>query len=53
MNLTETDAHELEVFRQTGDLLLVRKLWEEGEQNMSALQNQLVCCLLKDPRSYS
>jgi hypothetical protein len=53
MNLTETDAHALEVLRQTGDLLQVRKLWEDGEQNISALQNQLVCCLLKDPRSYS
>jgi len=28
-------------------------MWEEGEQNMSSLQNQLMCCLLKDPRSYS
>ena len=53
MNITETDAHALEVLRQTGDLLQVRKLWEDGEQNMSSLQNQLVCCLLKDPRSYS
>ena len=53
MNLTETDAHALEVLRQTGYLLQVRKLWEDGEQNMSSLQNQLVCCLLKDPRSYS
>ena len=53
MNLTETDSHVLEVLRQTGDLLQVRKLWEDGEQDMSALQNQLVCCLLKDPRSYS
>lgn len=53
MNLTETDAHALAVLRQTGDLLQARKLWEEGEQNMSSLQNQLVCCLLKDSRSYS
>ena len=53
MNITETDAHALEVLRQTGDLLQVRKLWEDGEQNISSLQNQLVCCLLKDPRSYS
>lgn len=53
LNLTETDAHALAVLRQTGDLLEARKLWEDGEQDMSALQNQLVCCLLKDPRSYS
>ncbi len=53
MNLTETDAHALAVLRQTGDLLKARKVWEDGEQNMPALQNQLVCCLLKDPRSYS
>ena len=53
MNLTETDARALAVLRQTGDLLQARRLWEEGEQNMSALQNQLVCCLLKDSRSYS
>lgn len=53
MNLTETDAHALALLRQTGDLLQARKLWEDGEQDMSALQNQLVCCLLKDSRSYS
>ena len=53
MNLTETDARALMVLRQTGDLLEARKVWEDGEQDMSALQNQLVCCLLKDPRSYS
>ena len=53
MNLTETDARALTVLRQTGDLLEARRLWEDGEQDMSALQNQLVCCLLKDPRSYS
>lgn len=53
MNLTDTDAHALTVLRQTGDLLEARRLWKDGEQNMSALQNQLVCCLLKDPRSYS
>ena len=53
MNLTEADAHALAVLSQTGDLLKARRLWEYGEQNMSSLQNQLVCCLLKDPRSYS
>ena len=53
MNLTETDARALAVLRQTGDLLEARKLWEEGPQDMSSLQNQLVCCLLKDPRSFS
>jgi hypothetical protein len=53
MNLTETDVCALALLRQTGDLLEARKIWENGEQNMSSLQNQLVCCLLKDPRSYS
>ena len=53
MNITDADARALSVLRQTGDLLEARRLWEDGEQNMSALQNQLVCCLLKDPRSYS
>jgi len=53
MNLTETDAHALALLHQTGDLLEARKLWEDADENMSALQNQLVCCLLKDSRSYS
>ena len=53
MNLTETDAHALSVLCQTGDLLEARKLWEDAEEDMSSLQNQLVCSLLKDPRSYS
>lgn len=53
MNLTDTDARALAVLAQDGDPLEARKLWEEGEQNMSSLQNQLMCCLLKDPRSYS
>ena len=53
MNLTATDAKALAALAQDGDLLGARKIWEAGEQNMSSLQNQLVCCLLKDPRSYS
>lgn len=53
MNSTETDAKALAALAQTGDLLQARKIWEEGEQNISSLQNQLVCCLLKDSRSYS
>ena len=53
MNITTVDGHALSVLRQTGDLLEARKLWENAEENMSSLQNRLVCCLLKDPRSYS
>lgn len=53
MNITETDAGALTALAQDGNPLEARKLWEEGEQNMSSLQNQLMCCLLKDPRSYS
>jgi hypothetical protein len=53
MNITETDAGALTALAQGGNPLEARKLWEEGEQNMSSLQNQLMCCLLKDPRSYS
>ena len=53
MNLTGTDSYALALLRQTGNLLQARKLWEDAEQNMSSLQNQLVCCLLMDPRSYS
>ena len=53
MNLTETDAGALAALAQGGDPLEARKIWEGGVQNMSALQNQLMCCLLKDPRSYS
>lgn len=53
MNLTETDAGALAALAQEGDPLEARKIWEGGVQNMSALQNQLMCCLLKDPRSYS
>ena len=53
MNITDTDHLVLTRLRHTGDLLEARQLWENGEQNMSSLQNQLVCCLLKDPRSYS
>lgn len=53
MNITETDAKALVALDQNGNLLSTRKIWEENQQNMSALQNQLVCCLLKDPRSYS
>ena len=53
MNLTATDAKALAALAQNGDLLEARRTWEEGEQNMSSIQNQLICCLLKDPRSYS
>lgn len=53
MNATDTDAKALAALAQTGNLLEARKIWEEGEQDMSSLQNQLVCCLLKDSRSYS
>lgn len=53
MNHTATDAKALAVLARDGDLLEARKIWEDGEQNMSSLQNQLVCCLLMDSRSYS
>lgn len=53
MNLTATDAKALAALARDGNLLDARQIWEEGEQNMSSLQNQLMCCLLKDPRSYS
>lgn len=53
MNLTDTDTKALAALAREGDLLAARRIWEEGEQNMSSLQNQLMCCLLKDPRSYS
>lgn len=53
MNLTDTDAKAFAVLARDGDLLEARKIWEEGEQNMSSLQNQLMCCLLMDTRSYS
>ena len=53
MNLNATDARALAALARCGDLLEARKIWEDGEQNMSSLQNQLMCCLLKDPRSYS
>ena len=53
MDITETDAGALAALAQDGNPLEARKFREEGEQNMSSLQNQLMCCLLKDPRSYS
>lgn len=53
MNITDTDAVTLAALARDGDLLAARKTWADGPQDMSALQNQLVCCLLKDPRSYS
>lgn len=53
MNITDTDAKALAALAQDGDPLEARHIWEEGEQNMSSLQNQLICCLIKDPRSYS
>ena len=53
MNATDTDAKALTALAQNGNLLEARRIWEEGEQNISSLQNQLICCLLKDSRSYS
>ena len=53
MNLSATDAKALAALAQGGNLLEARKLWEESEQDMSSIQNQLMCCLLMDPRSYS
>lgn len=53
MNLTATDAKALTVLAQTGNPKEARCIWEKGEQNMSAVQNQLVCSLLMDPRAYS
>ena len=53
MNLTATDAKALAVLAQGGDLLEARKIWENDMPNMSSIQNQLMCCLLMDPRSYS
>lgn len=53
MNITGADAGALAALAQNGDPLSTRKILEESPQNMSALQNQLMCCLLKDPRSYS
>lgn len=53
MNLTESDALALSVLHQTGDLQKARKLWEDTEENMSSLQNQLVCCLLEAPHTYA
>ena len=53
MNVTETDAKILATLASDGNLLSARKKWEQGEQDMSSLQNQLVCCLLMDARSYA
>lgn len=53
MNLNATDARALAALARGGDLLEARKIWEDGEQNMSSLQNQLMCCLLMDSHSYS
>lgn len=53
MKSTATDAKALAVLAREGNLLEARQIWEEGEQTISSLQNQLMCCLLKDPRSYS
>lgn len=53
MNITHTDSWVLKVLARGSDPLVARKIWEDYEQNMSSLQNQLMCCLLKDPRSYS
>lgn len=53
MNLTATDAKALAVLAQTGSAMEARRIWEKGEQNMSSVQNQLVCNLLMDPRAYA
>lgn len=53
MNQTDTDAEALAVLARSGDLLEARRIWEDGEQDMSSIQNQLMCCLLKDSRSFS
>lgn len=53
-DVEEGEEHiALAVLAQSGDLLLARRIWEDGEQNMSSLQNQMMCCLLMDLRSYS
>lgn len=53
MNITDTDAKALAALAESGNPLESRRIWEEGEQNISSLQNQLICCLMKDSRSYS
>ena len=53
MNVTATDAEALAVLFKTGKLLEARRMWGKAEQNMSAVQNQVVCCLLMDPRAYA
>lgn len=53
MNLTATDAKALALLSQTGNLMEARRIWEQGDQDMSAMQNQMVCCLLMDPRAYA
>lgn len=53
MNVTATDAEALAVLFKTGKLLDARRIWGKAEQNMSAVQNQVVCCLLMDPCAYA
>lgn len=53
MNITDTDAKALKALAESGNPLESRRIWEEGDENISSLQNQLICCLLKDSRSYS
>lgn len=53
MNLTATDAVALTVLAQTGNPMEARRIWERGEQDMSSVQNQMVCCLLMDSRAYA
>lgn len=53
MDLTATDAKALAVLAKGGDLLAARKIWENDMPNISSIQNQLMCCLLMDSRSYS
>ena len=53
MNITATDAKALTVLAQTGNVMEARRIWEKGEQDMSSVQNQLMCCLIMDPRAYA
>ena len=53
MNMTDTDTKALAVLVQTGSTMKARLIWEKGEQNMSSVQNQLMCNLLMDPRAYA
>lgn len=53
MNVTVTDAEALAALAKTGSAMEARRIWEKGEQDMSSVQNQLMCNLLMDPRAYA